>query len=140
MNATAAPGIVGGRPRNGFLRLLTESAYARVVPDLQWVTVPAHTVLFSRDHVTDWLYLPAAGVVSLAVPLEDGRAVQAGMVGREGLVGLHAAFDPPLPPFWGGYVVGIDELELWQGRPDRLHDRVSYRRTGDAFTRARLAP
>ena len=49
--------------------------------------------------------------------------------------------EPPLPPFWGGYVVEVDELELWQGRPDRLHDRVVYRRgaTG-TFTREQLAP
>jgi pyridoxamine 5'-phosphate oxidase len=51
-----------------------------------------------------------------------------------------AGTDPPLPPFWGGYVAGIDELELWQGRADRLHDRVRYRRTPDGFTREQLAP
>ncbi len=52
-----------------------------------------------------------------------------------------AGSDPPLPPFWGGYVVGIEELELWQGRTDRLHDRVVYRRAADGtFTRERLAP
>jgi pyridoxamine 5'-phosphate oxidase len=51
--------------------------------------------------------------------------------------------DPPLPPFWGGYRVGIDELELWQGRVNRLHDRVRYRRApegGATFVIERLAP
>jgi pyridoxamine 5'-phosphate oxidase len=49
--------------------------------------------------------------------------------------------DPPLPPFWGGYVVGVDELECWQGRPDRLHDRVRYRRDPlGGWTCERLAP
>jgi pyridoxamine 5'-phosphate oxidase len=49
--------------------------------------------------------------------------------------------EPPLPPFWGGYVVAIDELECWQGRANRLHDRVRYRRDARAeWQRNQLAP
>ncbi|MDQ1477180.1 MAG: pyridoxamine 5-phosphate oxidase [Actinomycetota bacterium] len=52
-----------------------------------------------------------------------------------------AGQDPPLPPFWGGFRIGVDELECWQGRPDRLHDRVRYRADGrGGWQRERLAP
>ncbi len=47
---------------------------------------------------------------------------------------------PPRPPHWGGYRVLPAEIEFWQGRADRLHDRLVYRRKGDAWTLERLAP
>jgi pyridoxamine 5'-phosphate oxidase len=48
--------------------------------------------------------------------------------------------DPPLPEFWGGYLVSPVEIELWEGQPNRLHDRVRYRRADDGWVRERLAP
>jgi pyridoxamine 5'-phosphate oxidase len=48
---------------------------------------------------------------------------------------------PARPPHWGGYRVEPAILEFWQGRADRLHDRLRYRRTPAAgWTRERLAP
>lgn len=47
---------------------------------------------------------------------------------------------PPRPPHWGGYRVIPDSFEFWQGRADRLHDRLLYRREGSDWTIERLAP
>ncbi len=46
----------------------------------------------------------------------------------------------PCPPHWGGYALMPEEIEFWQGRRSRLHDRLRYRREGDAWVRVRLSP
>jgi pyridoxamine 5'-phosphate oxidase len=46
----------------------------------------------------------------------------------------------PRPPFWGGYALQPDELEFWQGRPSRLHDRIRFRRDGSDWVAERLSP
>lgn len=46
----------------------------------------------------------------------------------------------PLPPHWGGFRVAPELYEFWQGRESRLHDRVRYRKDGDAWVVERLAP
>jgi pyridoxamine 5'-phosphate oxidase len=44
------------------------------------------------------------------------------------------------PPHWGGYRVVPDEFEFWQGRADRLHDRIRYVHEGNKWKRERLSP
>jgi len=52
---------------------------------------------------------------------------------------LHGA-NPPRPPHWGGYRVIPAAIEFWQGRENRLHDRLQYSRAGDGWKIERLAP
>lgn len=47
---------------------------------------------------------------------------------------------PERPAGWGGWRVVPAEIEFWQGRPGRLHDRLHYRRIDTGWTRIRLAP
>ena len=46
----------------------------------------------------------------------------------------------PCPENWGGYALKPDEIEFWQGRPSRLHDRLKYKLDGGVWKKERLSP
>jgi pyridoxamine 5'-phosphate oxidase len=48
--------------------------------------------------------------------------------------------DAPLPPFWGGYRLAPESIELWTHRDDRLHHRVGYVRSDEGWRQELLAP
>jgi pyridoxamine 5'-phosphate oxidase len=48
--------------------------------------------------------------------------------------------DVKRPEQWGGYRIDLEVMEFWQGRPDRIHDRLRFTRVGDGWSRERLQP
>lgn len=46
----------------------------------------------------------------------------------------------PCPPFWGGYDIDVDCIEFWQGRKNRLHDRVKFKKSKDIWKKSLLFP
>jgi pyridoxamine 5'-phosphate oxidase len=74
---------------------------------------------------------------------EQSRPVGGREVLEERLRALEAEYEArevPRPPFWGGYRVEPEVIEFWQGRENRLHDRLVYRRSGGGWGRERLQP
>jgi pyridoxamine 5'-phosphate oxidase len=51
-----------------------------------------------------------------------------------------AGKDPECPVNWGGYRLKPNLIEFWQGRENRLHDRIVYQRSGHQWLIGRLAP
>lgn len=83
---------------------------------------------------------PGSRHAAIASPQSDVIADRATLEARYAdAVCLHGA-TPARPANWGGYRLMPDEIEFWQGRENRLHDRVVYRRSGEAWDTLRLAP
>ncbi len=73
----------------------------------------------------------------------QSSAVSGRKVLEERLLEMESRYgdNPPRPPYWGGYRLTPELFEFWQGRPNRLHDRLQYTRTGSGtWTRGRLSP
>jgi len=66
----------------------------------------------------------------------DRATLERALDGMKHKYGQH----PPRPPHWGGYRLLPGAIEFWQGRADRMHDRLLYTRTGARWTIERLAP
>lgn len=103
----------------------TIETFAGAEADEYWASRPRDSQLASAAS-------PQSQVIADRAELEARIAEQA-----ERWAGLD---DVPRPPQWGGFRVRPSVVEFWQGRPARTHDRLRYRRVGDAWIVERLAP
>ncbi|WP_174521829.1 pyridoxamine 5'-phosphate oxidase [Moraxella oblonga] len=77
-----------------------------------------------------WVSRPQSGVV-------DSREVMEGdFVNYQTQFGTHV----PRPEFWGGYLLIADKIEFWQGRANRMHDRIVYKKENEKWVRERILP
>ncbi|TAD86381.1 MAG: pyridoxamine 5'-phosphate oxidase [Bacteroidetes bacterium] len=74
---------------------------------------------------------PQSSPINGREPLEQNLAA---------LVAQHPNGDVQRPPHWGGYCLAPTQIEFWQGRPSRLHDRLLYTKTEQQWRIQRLAP
>jgi len=81
------------RSPNRFLQSLSIADFELLAPHLRTVELKRSAVLFETGGEIDRIYLPLNGAISLVVPLGGGEMVEAGMIGRDGIVGSPAALD-----------------------------------------------
>jgi pyridoxamine 5'-phosphate oxidase len=101
------------------------------------------TPLTSEESLEYWQSRPRASRLSAwashqSEPIADRAALEAAVEEMRRRFGDDG--DIPLPPFWGGFLVEPQEVELWQHRDDRLHDRLRYRNVSGAWVIDRLQP
>jgi CRP-like cAMP-binding protein len=91
-----SPQKAAGRVCNG---VVLQNEILRSIPDQEWQVIsrklrvlqmPSHLVLHEPHQASKFLYFPQGGLISLVVFMQDGRTVEAGIVGNEGIVGMPA--------------------------------------------------
>jgi len=84
---------------------------------------------------------PASRIAALASRQSSVIASRAALEARfDQLAAEYPNGAPPRPINWGGYCVDPDEIEFWQQGPNRLHDRLRYRKSRGAWILERLSP
>ena len=97
----------------------------------------------SRAASLDYFHSRPRGAQLSALASRQSRVVASRAVLQKAVAELERRHpnDVPLPADWGGYAVRPDWIEFWEGRPDRLHDRLRYvRKRGGGWRTERLAP
>src|SRR3954462_14622900 len=83
----------GRRMTTNHLIVWLRSRHNELDSQLKTVTVGRNHILFDVGEIVGSIYFPLDAIVSLVVPLQSGKMIEAAMVGRDGVVGASAALD-----------------------------------------------
>jgi CRP-like cAMP-binding protein len=84
-------------PTNHLLTALPPREYNRLAPHLERVSLDSKQVLYEPNEPIKQVYFPDNAVIPIVSQMKDGRTVEAGIVGNEGVVGIHALLGAPSP-------------------------------------------
>ncbi len=73
---------------NKILLSIPDGEYCSLRPYLEFIDLPNHYNLYEPGQILKYVYFPNRGMISLVVPTEDGKTVEAGVVGNEGITGM----------------------------------------------------
>ena len=108
----------------------------RVSGKIELLSEEKSTAYFhKRPHdsqIAAWVSAPQSGVVESRKVMDDKFA--------QLIAQYPQGMAVPKPDFWGGYVLIAQQVEFWQGRANRMHDRIRYEKVGENWTMSRLLP
>lgn len=107
------------------------------------VIIKAIASKVSRAHTATYFKSRPRGSQLGAWASEQSSTISSRAVLDDALAAYEKRFEGkeiPLPDFWGGYICKPVSMEFWQGRPNRLHDRILYKLDGNQWNLKRLAP
>jgi CRP-like cAMP-binding protein len=80
----------GKQIQNKILLAMTEAEFEIIRPYLKFVTLPSHLMLHEAHESFKYVHFPNEGLISLVVVMQNGKTVETGLIGSEGVAGMHA--------------------------------------------------
>jgi CRP-like cAMP-binding protein len=124
--AEPARNVAGKLIRNQLLIDIPDREYRSIAPRLEFVTWPYQRTLHEPRPKLDYIYFVNSGLVSLVVATRDGRSVQIGVVGREGLVGISTAFGLTRSPIREVFQIPGSGFRIHSGSVRNILDRTPH--------------
>jgi hypothetical protein len=90
MRAEKRTNTAGKQIQNKILLAMNEAEFEIIRPHLKFVSLPSHLRLHESHEAFKYVHFPNEGLISLVIVMENGKTVEAGIVGCEGVSGMHA--------------------------------------------------